>query len=72
MPQATVPFDESELTLEASDVYVLAAAQDILKRMKDKVQDPSQYPPDFIEELDGSLTLLEFLVRQTVPQIRRR
>lgn len=71
MAQAKVPFDESEMTLEASDVYVLIAAQDILRRMQDQVVDPNRYPEDFIDNLEGSMTLLTFLVQQTIPQLKK-
>lgn len=72
MAKVTIPFDQSVLSFEASDVYVLAAAQDILRRMRTEIVDPTRYPPEFIAELESSLTLLEFLVRQTISQLRKR
>lgn len=72
MAQATIPFDESEMTLEASNVYVLAAAQDILHRMQVQVVDPKRYPEEFIDGLEDSLTLLTFLVQQAIPQLIRK
>ena len=72
MPQATIPFDDHEMTLEATEVYALAAAQDVLYRIQAQIGELDLYPQTFLENLDGALGLLSFLVEQTVPQLRQQ
>ncbi len=60
------------MTLEASEVYVRAAAQGILRRMAGNVTHPERYPEEFIENLDGSLKLTTLLVEQAVPQLKEQ
>jgi len=72
MPQAKILFEDSEMNMEASEVYVLAAAYDILSRIQSQIGDVYLYPEDFIKNIESSLALLTFLVERTIPQLRKQ